>query len=464
MDLLLAHAYHLYDDPVEASIMRPYAPLGLLYNAAYLKRAGLNVTVFDATFRRPEEFEALLRLERPPVVGIYVNMLTKRPALKMIAAARAEGSLVVLGGPEPPAHAADFLEAGADVIVVGEGELTLAALIPHLREKGTVGLEQIDGIVFRRPDGSLCQTASRPKIKDLDSLPWPDRGAIDLQEYLEVWRRHHGRGSISLITARGCPFKCSWCSHAVYGHTHRRRSPKAVVDEIVHIRDTYHPEMLWIADDVFTINARWTLQWAAEMKARGIRIPYECITRADCLSEPVMAALADTGCYRVWFGSESGSERILKAMDRGVSNDEIRQAVRWGRRHGVETGLFIMLGYDGETEEDIAQTIDHLKVTGADTYLLTVAYPIKGTTFHQRLGERVIPAPHWHDSNDRDSRYRGRPSDRFFRFAVMRVQEEVRLHRLLQDREIAPVQALKSLVRSRVARAGMMLTRNLNRY
>lgn len=266
------------------------------------------------------------------------------------------------------------------------------------------------------------------------------------------------------MTARGCPFKCAWCSHAVYGHSHRRRSVKSVVDEIEHIRDRYHPEMLWFADDVFTINAKWTMQWAAEMKDRGLRIPFECITRADCLTEELIGALAETGCYRVWFGSESGSQRILDAMDRGVSREEIRQATRWGKAAGIETGLFVMLGYDGEEESDIEETIDHLKVTNADTFLITIAYPIRGTTYHRRLGDRLIPALDWALSNDRDSRYQGRRSDRYYRFAVMRVIEEVKLHRMVQARALAPMTAVRSFVMSRVARVGMRVTRNLGVY
>jgi len=393
-----------------------------------------------------------------------VNMMTRKSILRMIRIAKGMGARVILGGPEPRAHAREFLERGADVVVVGEGELTLAELIPGLIDQGEAVYPSIRGIIYLDEEGKLHETAERPKIKKLDDLPWPDRAAIDIDAYLRAWRRHHGVGSVSLITARGCPFKCAWCSHAVYGHTHRRRSPGPVVDEIEWILDRYHPEQLWIADDVFTINPRWTRQWALEMQKRRLRTPYECISRADCLTEELSDALRDTGCKRVWFGSESGSQRILDAMNRGVTKEEIRTATRICQARGIEVGLFVMVGYEGETIQDIEETISHLKETNPDTFLLTVAYPIRGTTFHQRLGARLILPESWLNTTDRDIRYAGRRSDRFYRYAVTRIQEELALHRIKRERGGFGTAALKSRLRSRAAKAAMEVAWNIGGY
>jgi len=462
-DLLLAHAYHLHLDPVEANIMRPHPPLGLLSLSAWLKQKGVSLQVFDSTFAHPSDFAEQLRRFRPRVVGLYVNMMTRRNALSMMRQAKHHGSWVVLGGPEPPAHAEEFLLRGADIIVVGEGERTLEALLEHLRIHGMVGLERIAGLIFRDLSGRLVHTPPRAPIKPLKTLPWPDREAIDLGPYLHAWRSHHGYGSISLITARGCPFTCTWCSHAVYGHSHRRRPPEDVVAEIQHIQQTYAPERLWIADDVFTISQPWLKRWAGLMADRGLRLPYDCITRADCLTEASVRLLAETGCTRVWFGSESGAPTILEAMDRGVSPAQIRQAVAWCRDFGVESGLFIMLGYDGETRADVERTIAHLKATAPDAFLTTVAYPIKGTRFDRHLGDRIIRPSSWEETTDRDVRFRGRPSDRYHRFAVMRVVESLTYHRQQAERPLS-LSTARAFLKSHMAGVGMRLTEHLGGY
>jgi len=281
MDVLLTHGYFLYEDPHELAVMKPYPPLGLLYINSHLKARGIDSRIFDATFSRLEALETYLRTERPPVVGIYSNLMTRSRVLKVIAAARAAGSTVVVGGPDPANYLDEYLSRGADVIAIGEGELTLEDLVPHLARHGLDGLDLVSGVAFRGANGQIVRTEPRPMIADLDAQPFPDREAIDLPAYIDVWREHHGMGSVSLITARGCPFTCTWCSHSVFGYSHRRRSPTNVVDEVEHIVETYHPDLLWYADDVFTINHKWLFEYAAEMDRRGFHLPFETISRED---------------------------------------------------------------------------------------------------------------------------------------------------------------------------------------
>ena len=307
MDILLAHAYFICDDADERRIMRPHPPLGLLYLSAYLRRQGASVEIFDSTFRSPRDFDAVLERERPPVVGIGVNLMTKRHALRMIAQCKRAGSRVVIGGPDPPHHAEAYLEAGADVVVIGEGEVTLSTLLPRLAGGGTADLHAVNGIAFRDENGGVVRTPPAALIADLDALPLPDRAAIDVPRYLEAWRTRHGFGAVSLITARGCPYTCTWCSRSVFGQSHRRRSPANVADEVEDIVARYRPERLWYADDVFAIHRQWTLDYAAELERRRLRLPFECISRAERIDDSVADALVSLGCTRVWIGSESGS-------------------------------------------------------------------------------------------------------------------------------------------------------------
>jgi anaerobic magnesium-protoporphyrin IX monomethyl ester cyclase len=460
VDILLSHGYFLRDDPAELRIMKPYPPLGILYISAYLKSKGFGVDVFDSTFRSKEEFRDYIRTQRPSVVGIYVNLMTKLNALDLIRVCKSHGATVIVGGPEIPFYGEEFIRHGADVGVIGEGELTLEELLPHLRRHGPTGMQHIHGIVYRESDGTIVRTPERELIPDLNVLPLPDRAAIDCGKYVDTWRTHHGRGSLSLICARGCPFTCTWCSRSVFGDTHRRRSPENVVNEILLLREEYKPDMLWFADDVFTINHRWFHAFYDEMKRRGVRIPFECISRADRLNDEILGKMAELGAFRIWYGSESGSQRILDAMQRRVSVEQIRQTTTLAQKHGIQAGLFIMLGYPGEEIADIDATIDHLKETRPDTYLTTLAYPIKGTTLYREVQNTLIVPDTWDKITDRTLNFGGRHSDRFYWFATRHLVNEVALHRTTQDQPGRLGTRLGRFARSRLARLGMQLTRH----
>lgn len=458
MDILLAHGYFLYEDPHERKIMRPYPPLGILYLSAYLKSTGFDVQVFDSTFSSLEEFKTLVVRERPGVVGIYTNMMTKRTVLAMTQWCRQHGATVILGGPEPPYYARDYLLAGADIIVKGEGELTLEALLPHLTQHGLNGLDTIDGIAFLDDSGRVIETSPRVFIPDLSANPWPDREAIDLAAYMRVWKAHHGQSSISVIHARGCPYTCKWCSHSVYGNTHRRRTPEDAADELLWIKERYNPDLIWYADDVFTINYRWFFRYAQELDKRGVRIPFECISRADRLNEEVIHTLAKMGCYRLWNGSESGSQRVLDAMDRKVQVEDVQRKTHMLQAAGIETGMFIMLGYEGETVDDLEATVEHLKISNPDVFLTTVAYPIKGTPYYSQVESHILTDKSWDERSDRDLTVAGRYSRRFYSFATRWMVNAVALNKARKNGGVSLPRRLKLEANVRYGRLGMALT------
>jgi len=465
MDILLAHGYFLSLDAAEQRVMRPHPPLGLLYLSSHLKRRGFAVGVFDGTFLSIADFTATLERERPPIVGIAVNLMTKRNALTMIALAKQSGAKVVIGGPDPPHHAASYLDAGADVVVIGEGEQTLEELIVALsasakataRQAAAPDLAKINGIVFKGDNGKAASTPARALLPDLDGQPYPDREAIDLPRYLSAWRDRHGTGTVSLITARGCPYTCTWCSRSVFGETHRRRSVGNVADEVEAIVDRYHPERLWYADDVFAIHRTWTISYAQELERRRIRLPFECISRAERIDDDVAAALASLGCFRVWIGSESGSQRILDAMKRKVSVEQVRDSARRLRRHGIEVGMFIMLGYDGERMEDLQATVDHLKQTAPEVFLTTVSYPIKGTPYYDQVADRLAPQS-WGEATDRDLVVRGRPVRTYYDFARRWMTAEVAKDQHWRCGRYG--KAARSASSALVGRIGMAVTAN----
>jgi anaerobic magnesium-protoporphyrin IX monomethyl ester cyclase len=467
MKVLLTHGYFLGEDAKEQKLMRPYPPLGILYIAAYLEKHGIPVEVFDTTFStRAALYQHLLR-SQPDVVGLYTNLMTKLGVLEIIRDIRANRTSsagggaaqrprIVLGGPEVTHHVDAFLGAGADVVVIGEGEETMRELVDAFATGRP--LAEIAGLGFRGADGKTVRTAARPLIRSLDDLPLPKREALDLTPYLEAWRERHGTNAISVSTMRGCPYTCRWCSRAVYGGSYRRRSPHLVADEIQGIVDRYHPDSLWFVDDVFTINHGWLEKFTDELERRNLRVRYECITRADRLNERVVSLLRRSGCFRVWIGAESGSQKILDAMDRRVTVEQVRDMIQLSKKHGIETGTFIMLGYPGETEADIEATIEHLKRADPDQFTITVSYPIKGTPFYDDVrGEIIDPGP-WATSTDRDIRLRGRRSSFYYRFAVSRVVNEVRHFQVARrSGGSLSLTAAKHQARALVARAGMRL-------
>lgn len=460
MKVILTHGYFLSGDLKEQRLMRPYPPLGILYLAAYLEQRNIAVSVFDTTFSSRPALERHLLEQRPDVVGIYTNLMTKLAVLEIVRFVRDEprlrGTRIVLGGPEVTHHAERFLEHGADAIVVGEGEETLHALVDAWEHGRDIGA--IEGLVFRNGAGAIVRTPPRALMKTLDELPVPKREAIELRPYLEAWRARHGKNAISISTQRGCPYSCRWCSRAVYGETYRRRSPRLVVDELAALGERYRPDSFWFVDDVFTINHRWLQEFADEVERRGVRIPYECITRADRLNEKAVGLLARSGCFRVWIGAESGSQKILDAMDRRVTVEQVREMIQLSKRNGIETGTFIMLGYPGETEADIEATIDHLERADPDQFTITVSYPIKGTPFYDEVVSQMIDPGPWERTTDRDIKLRRPRSSLYYWFATIRVVNEVREHKLSKQRGARPrLAAAKHRLQALIGRAGMRI-------
>jgi radical SAM superfamily enzyme YgiQ (UPF0313 family) len=453
-DVLLTHGYFLAEDEKERQIMKPYPPLGLLYLSAYLKQAGFSVEVFDSTFGELAALAQRFALAPGGVLGIYTNLMTRRNVLRIIEAAKRHCWTVILGGPESANYVVEYLGAGADVIVTGEGEVTLGEVLAALPRQGVHRLQDVPGVTFLDESGGIVTNPPRTRVPDIDTLPFPDREAIDHHLYLNAWKKHHGASSINLITARGCAYKCNWCSHAVYGHSHRRRSPANVADEMQWIIDRYDPDQVWYADDVFTISHPWLASYTAELQRRGIHRPFETITRADRLqNEGAAALLRELGCYRIWIGSESGSQKILDAMQRGVKVEQVRKACALAQAQGMQVGMFLMWGYEGEELEDIAATVEHVKATLPDIFFTTVSYPIKGTGYFEKVRERVRSPIVWQEATDRDYVIEGRRGGDYYKLADQWLRNEVEAVRL----EAAnPVRAAELLGTARRAREQMI--------
>jgi len=427
MHILLTHAYYLSDDPVEQAVMKPYVPLGILYLSAWMEQAGIEHDVFDSTFESPEnQWQEIVR-QRPDIIGIYVNLMTRKNVLRLMNRIRATTETkhikIILGGPEVRNHAEQFLNYGSDFLVLGEGEVSFLALVESIRDN--TPQELVQGIVFKNSLGEIIFTSEREKIKSLDLLPEPNRKKVNLQLYLDAWKKRHGKNAISISTMRGCPYTCKWCSRAVYGLSYRRRSPEKVVEEIQHIYAQYQPDTLWFVDDVFTISHKWLEEFSQLVQKLPIRIQFECITRADRMNEHVVSLLKKCGCFRVWIGAESGSQRIIDAMDRRVDVQAVRDMIRLTQRYGMEAGTFIMLGYPGETESDILETAAHLKTAIPNHFTITTAYPIKGTELYTEITSAITNMPEWSKGSDREIKFKRTYPEKYYPYAVRYVANEV---------------------------------------
>ena len=461
MALLLTHGYFLHEDAKEQAIMKPYPPLGILYISAWLDQHGVENAVFDTTFSTFEKLKETILRDRPAIVALYTNLMTKLNVIRTMRWIRVqpelEKTLIVLGGPDVTHNTREYLQAGAHLIVIGEGEQTML----EIAQAGFYPAKwpDIPGLAYLLPDETVFKTTARTKLRSLEELPLPNRQKIDLQLYLDAWKKAHGHSAVSISTQRGCPYTCKWCSTAVYGQSYRRRSPGAVVDEIAWLQQHYQFDLIWFVDDVFTVSHKWLEQFRDELKSRNVQVQFECITRADRMTDEVIDVLKEAGCFRVWIGAESGSQAVIDAMDRRVDVHQVRAMLKSAKKAGIQTGTFIMLGYPGETEADIRETIHHLQDADPDLFTITVAYPIKGTSLYEEVESNIQTDLEWENRTDRDLDFGRTYRRRYYDFAVRWTVNAVHWHKSRHQHGLLAKRTLKFLVKSWGARAGMVWRR-----
>ena len=429
MSLLFTHAYYLSDDLKEQKIMKPYPPLGLLYVSAYLLSKNIINDVFDTTFSSIEKQLEFIENKKPKVICVYTNLMTKIEVINLIKIIKTEKynfPKIVLGGPDVSYNVENYLNTGADFVIIGEGEETTFELYKAIINNENY--HNITGIAFLE-NNQVIQNKPRVKFKELDELPLPNRDAINMQNYLDTWKNNHGQSSMTISTQRGCPYTCKWCSTAVYGQSYRRRPAEQVAEEMKMLKEKFNPDALWFVDDVFTVSHKWLLAFRDEVLKQDAIIPFECITRAERLNDEILALLKEIGCFRIWIGAESGSQKIIDLMDRRVDVNVVKEAIQKTNALGIETGTFIMLGYPGETEEDISETIQYLKDANPTLYTITVAYPIKGTSLYSEVENKITSKLNWETSTDREIEFERTYSKKFYKYAVSKVVNEVEFSR-----------------------------------
>jgi radical SAM superfamily enzyme YgiQ (UPF0313 family) len=461
MRVLFSPSYQLELDPKQARNREPYPPLGTLYAASRLRRDGHEVALSDSVLASGlSEYRDDLARFRPDLVALYednFNYLSKMCLTNMREAgfekarlAKAAGATVVVNGSDATDHLEEYLRAPFDFAILGEGEETLAELALALAriESGSAvpDLKATRGLAFLDERGELVKAEARGFIRALDELPFPAWDLVDVERYRRAWRERHEYFSVNMVTTRGCPYHCNWCAKPIYGQRYNLRSPANVASELAWLQKIVKPDHVWFADDIFGLKPGWVEEFASEVEARGIRTPFKIQARADLIDDSVARALGRAGCENVWLGAESGSQKILDAMDKGIRVPQIETAARSLRAQGIRVSLFLQFGYPGEEWSDIEKTVAMVRRVRPDDIGISVSYPLPGTPFFERVRAGLGDKTNWADSDDLDLMFRGSYHPEFYRALYRLVHSDFRLRRELRrlPRPASAARALKN--------------------
>jgi radical SAM superfamily enzyme YgiQ (UPF0313 family) len=424
-DVLLTHSYHLPYDLKQVRKMQPYAPIGTLYAATSLRAKNITAAVFDSMLEDPSAGIArALETHSPRIVAIYeddFNFLSKmcltrmrEVAWEIAAAARKMGAIVVAHGSDATDNARLFLDHGVDFILQGEAEETLAELCSALLRSEPVG--NIAGLVHLDAQGKAVYSSQRSaRNPEWASLPQPARDLIDLAPYRKAWKEAHGYFSANMVSSRGCPYRCNWCAKPISGDKFHLRPAEVVAEEMRMFKYEMQADHIWFSDDIFALNRHWMQQFAAEVEARQAALPFKIQSRADLMYETTVAALKTAGCAEVWMGVESGSQKILDAMDKGLKLSTVVKARKRLKEAGIRACYFLQLGYPGETWEELQQTIAMVRTTRPDDIGVSFSYPLPGTVFYERVQAQLGDKRNWADSDDLCIMFKAAYTSEFYR-------------------------------------------------
>ena len=439
--ILFTHSYFLRFDPKQWSAGQPYAPLGTLYAVALMQENGYPVSFFDTMFiQDPETVLAYIEKIQPEYFVIYddgFNYLTKmcltnmrEAAFKMIRVAKCMGCKVIVSSSDATDRFEMYLNEGADFILMGEAEITLLELINAL-EKKQKDFFNIEGLAFKH-DHAVVKTQRRNVIKELDVLPFPAWDIIDMEPYRKMWMKHTGYFSMNMGTTRGCPFKCNWCAKPIYGNRYNSRSPQNVVTELIMLKKKFQFDHIWFCDDIFGLKPGWVNEFANLVEKENLQFTFKMQGRVDLLlQEDNIRDLARAGCSNIWMGAESGSQKILDAMDKGTTVQQIYEATHLLKKNGVNPSFFIQFGYPGETKEDIERTIAMINELLPHEIGISVSYPLPGTVFFEKVKDQLKQKTNWTHSDELALMFRNTYQPAFYKQLYRYVHVNYRKYKAL---------------------------------
>jgi anaerobic magnesium-protoporphyrin IX monomethyl ester cyclase len=439
LKIQVGHSYFLSYDRKQWERGKPYPPLATIQIAALLRQMGHEVALFDAMLADgAEDYGKSLQAAQPDLVVFYednFNFLTKmclgrmrEAACQMIAEARASGARVIVAGSDASDRPDAFLAAGAHAVLIGEGIAALVALTERLQQEPGVDsqnwLSGIPGIAtLESGQTPLTRVGAQPPDSRLSIRPAWD--LVDVDRYRTMWLERHGYFSLNMAASRGCPFRCNWCAKPIWGNHYKQRSAQDMAAEMTYLKQTFKPDHIWLADDIFGFHVDWVTEFGERLSAADGSIPFTIQTRADLISERMASALEHAGCTEAWIGAESGSQRVLDAMTKGTKvADLIAARLRLGE-HGIRVGFFIQLGYLGEQLADLLATRELIAQAAPDDIGVSVSYPLPGTKFYEQVKAQLGAKTHWQDSDDLAMMFRGAYDSEFYRHVRDLLHEQV---------------------------------------
>ncbi|MCR9171342.1 MAG: B12-binding domain-containing radical SAM protein [bacterium] len=437
MNIFVTHSYFYQLDSKQWINKTPYPPLATITALAHLEANGFPAQFYDVALDpSSERCQNKISEAAPDVVVIYedgFNYLTKMCLTNMryacfdiIATAKSKGAKVIVSSSDSTDHWELYHEKGADIIIHGEGEHSLLEVMQKLRTtEGLNGIQGISTII----DGKATKHAPRTNERELDVFPQAKWEVIDLEAYKSIWNQGKFPFTLNISTTRGCPFKCNWCAKPIYGNRYNSRSPERVVAEMKMLQDHCGVKHFWITDDIFGLKPGWVTKFNDAVQAARLKMHYKIQSRADLLmQDQTIDELAQSGLEEVWIGAESGSQKILDAMDKGITLDQIKKSTELLQQKGVRVAYFLQFGYLGETKEDVQLTLDMVRNYHPDDIGISVSYPLPGTKFYETVKAQMGEKSNWEDSDDLDLMFEGTFSPDYYRALQRFVHHRFRLN------------------------------------
>ena len=433
--LLFTHSYFYRFDLKQWENKTPYPPLGTIWAASYLRENGYEVSLFDTNLKEGvSELDNILEKEGSEILVIYddgFNYLTKmcltnmrEAAFEMIQKAKKKGLKVFVSSSDSTDHYEKYLEKGADAVFIGEAEDTLLDCLTYLNKGDS--FHEIPSIAFNSEEG-IKVNPKKMVIKDLDKIPLPAWDLINIEEYKRIWKTGKYPFTLNIATTRGCPFKCNWCAKPIYGNRYNTRSPEKVIEEIELLVNKFNTNKFWMCDDIFGLKPGWVKRFNELIQEKGLEINYKIQSRADLLlEENNIQDLADSGLYEVWIGAESGSQKILDAMDKGITVEQIKESTEKLQKLGVRVAYFLQFGYLEENTSDIQKTIEMVQDFKPDDIGVSVSYPLPGTKFYDKVKNELGDKQNWTDSDELAMMFKGTFNTSYYKTLQRRVHRMFR--------------------------------------
>ena len=363
-------------------------PIGLMYIAAMLEEKGYEARIVDTQLKNLNIEQAAEECTRikPDLIGI--SCMTSNFAKSLALCSKLKEKMdapIMIGGPHATIAPEDILKNKyVDFVVRGEGEDSTAELANALNSGKIKSLYSIEGIGFK-DNGKIVLTKQRALMKDIDMIPFPARHLVKLKEYRPSPPHYKRLPTTTMLTSRGCPYGCTFCSNPIWGRSHRQRSVENVIKEIKHLIKEYGIRDINFWDDIFGINKKWLYEFCDAIKKEKIDITWHCEFRANLADKETLKRMAEAGCWAIFYGFESMDQEILDAINKMITPEQIRNAIKWTKDAGIEVRANFILGLPNETPAKARKMVRELTKMNPDYVKFNILTPYPSTELYNQI-------------------------------------------------------------------------------